>query len=436
MMIGGVALIQLLVLFLLIYPELTGLRQIDRHDQIVILLAAVLFAGLYIAHRTGWFKDRFDKSLADLQSGLWIISQELHQATCREELEATVNWEFPSNLGLQSAELSFKDRASGPYALRLPLTVNKVSLGTLYLGPKIGGEKFTKPELALFSELQKRVSFTLWSLELDQTIQRTEELTRLKSKFLANVTHELRTPLNGIINYIGFVVDGVVGPLNDQQLNYLRQALQNSEKLLQIINNILDMNKIEAGQMTLQSQPVDLTEVVTEITPLVQEILHNKPVELVTKISSPLPVLDGDRLRLRQIMLNLLSNAAKFTETGTVWLNLYATQDYTVIQVADTGTGIEAAVLPTVFQQFTGTGLADRQQRSGSGLGLPITKALVTLHGGKIDISSQAGQGTTVTVTLPVERDDLPANEELGLLKQNSSEEIQEKSLSNGPKEL
>jgi signal transduction histidine kinase len=285
------------------------------------------------------------------------------------------------------------------------LSVNNVLLGTLFLGGKINGEDFTERERAILSQLQQQMALALWSLELDTAVRTTEQLTRLKSKFLANVTHELRTPLNSIINYIGFVVDGDAGPLNAEQQLHLDQALHNAEKLLHLINNILDISKIEAGQMSLRFAPVNLAELISETLPQAQPALQRKPVRLLTELAPTLPPVQGDRLRLRQIILNLLSNAAKFTEAGTVQLKAYAENGSVVIQVADTGRGIEPAHLPRLFEQFTQEGLADQAEHAGAGLSLPISKALVELHGGQIQVESQVGQGTVVTVKLPVEEE-------------------------------
>ena len=255
------------------------------------------------------------------------------------------------------------------------------------------------------SLLRSRILITklvLWSIELDQAIRTTAELTRLKSNFLANVTHELRTPLNAIINYIGFVVDEDTGPLNEEQSIYLSQALENSENLLQIINNILDMSKIEAGQMKLNIRPVNLTEVATELIPLINMMLENKSVRLITEIAPELPLLCGDRLRIRQIMLNILSNAAKFTHAGLIHLKLYSNNGNIIIQVTDTGVGITQEVLPTIFEQFISADLTDQGQYFGPGLSMPITKTLVELHQGKVEVESQETRGTTFTVTLPL----------------------------------
>jgi signal transduction histidine kinase len=282
--------------------------------------------------------------------------------------------------------------------------VNNVSLGTLFLGSKINDDDFTERELAILAELQRQAALALWSLELDTAIHTTEELTRLKSKFLANVTHELRTPLNSIINYIGFVVDEDAGPLNPEQQQHLTQALAGAEKLLQIINNILDISKIEAGQMSLRLGQVSLSDLIAETLPQIQPAIERKPVEITTHLAMPLPQIRGDRLRLRQILLNLLANAAKFTEAGKVDLSAHLENGHIVIQVADTGAGIDPLRLPTIFEQFTREDLTDQAEHTGAGLSLPITKALVELHGGQIQITSQPGQGTVVTVKLPAQQ--------------------------------
>jgi signal transduction histidine kinase len=349
-------------------------------------------------------EQRFYGSVENFRIGLRLFQQELLRVKSRHDLEALVSWNIPADFRLRSAELSQRGRPSSPYALQLPILVNNVSLGTLYFGGKISSEEFTEREPLILVELQKQLALALWSLELDEAIRSTEELTRLKSKFMANVTHELRTPLNGIINYIGIVVDGDTGPLNPEQTSHLSQALQNAEKLLGLINNILDMSKIEAGQMTLQVQPVNLALVITEAIPTIADTLNDKPVQLQTDLAASLTDIPADRLRLRQIILNLLSNAAKFTDAGTVWLKAFPENDHIVIQVSDTGRGIRAELLPTIFQQFTDQGLTDQAEHGSVGLSLPVTKSLVEMHGGYIQVESQIGRGTTFTVTLPAEQ--------------------------------
>jgi len=162
------------------------------------------------------------------------------------------------------------------------------------------------------------------------------------------------------------------------------------------------MSKIEAGQMTLQLQPVKLSELIAETLPGVAEKLQGKPVQLAADLAPTMPEIIADRLRLRQIFSSLLSNAAKFTDAGVVWLKAYTDNgQHVVIEVADTGRGISPELLPTIFQQFTGEGLTDRLEHAGVGLSLPITKSLVELHGGYLEVESRVGQGTTFKVVLP-----------------------------------
>lgn len=399
------ALIAYFLLVVLINPFTVRLNYLRLSDVRIIAGTVMLFfvlRPLYSLIRQR-LERRLYGSVEDFRIGLRLFQQGLLKAKSRHDLEALVSWDMPDDFRLRSAELTPRSRPSSPYSLQLPLYVNNVSLGTLFLGAKINGKDFTAREKLILLELQQQLALAVWSLELDEAIRTTEELTRLKSKFLTHVTHELRTPLNGIINYIGFVVDGDTGPLNPEQTDHLNQALQAAEKLLHLINNILDLSKIEAGQMILQLQPVNLTELIAETVPNVAEVLGGKPVQMLTNLAPGLPPVPADRLRLRQIILSLLSNAAKFTDVGAVCLKAYPENGQVIIQVSDTGRGISPELLPAIFQQFTGEGLTDRDEHSGAGLSLPITKSLVELHGGHIQVESQAGQGTTFTVTLPVE---------------------------------
>ncbi len=406
--LGAISMALVSYFFLLAFINATTVNlDFARYSDVTpILLTTAAFFILRPVYRSARqrLEQRLYGSVEDFKIGLRLFQQELLKIKSRHELESLVSWNIPADFRLRSAELTFGSRPHSPYSLQMPLTVNNVSLGTLFFGTKINGRDFTHREQSILMDLQKQVALALWSLELNQAIHATEALTRLKSKFLANVTHELRAPLNGIINYIGFVVDGDTGPLNPDQTALLGQALQGSEKLLELINNILDMSKIEAGQMTLQLQPVNLAELITETMPTVTEKLQGKPVHLATDLAPTLPDVTADRLRLRQILFNLLSNAVRFTDAGTIWLKAYANNGHVVIEVTDTGRGISPELLPTVFQQFTDENLTDRLEYSGVGLSLPITKSLVELHGGYIEVESHVGQGTTFTVILPIKQ--------------------------------
>lgn len=402
------ALIGYFLLIILLVPSTIPVRLLQRQALVVMGLAALTFILLRFLYRyihRWWLNYHFYNTLQELRASYRIFSHDLLKVRSRRDLELLVGWNIPHDFGLRHAELSDNNLPSHSYALRLPLSVGKILLGTLFLGPKVGGGNFKEQELALFTELQKQVSLVLFSLELNEAIRITEQLTELRSRFLANVTHELRTPLNGIINYIGFVIDDHYEHLNSEQREHLEQALQNAEKLVQIINNILDISKIEAGQMSLNLQPVSLAEVVSNTRPAIEEMLKHKPVTLITEVHPALPTLYGDRLRLRQIILNMLTNAAKFTNAGSIHLNAYAQNGSVIVKISDTGIGIAEKDLPNIFQQFTASGLTDANQNAGPGLSLPITKALIELHGGKLDVESLPGNGTTFTFTLPIKQE-------------------------------
>jgi|GEM_PF-1538160 len=403
-----ITLLGYLLLIVATLPDaMNNISHFNSGDSITILLTTVVFVILRPLYRKtyDWVKRQAYGSVEDFRVGLRLFSQNLLKVQSRRDLETLISWEMASDFRLRNAELVSTDRPSTPYALKYPLTVSNISLGTFFLGAKISGEDFTDQELDILAELQRQLSLALWSLELDEAIQTTEQLTRLKSKFLTNVTHELRAPLNGIINYIGFVIDDYIDSLNQEQRLHLKSALHGAETLEQIINNILDMSKIEAGQMTLNIQSANLAEIVDRTTPIIEQMIRSKPVKLITEIRSDLPELYGDRLRLRQIILNMLSNAAKFTRKGIIHLSAYPDNGNIIVQVKDTGIGIDATILPTIFQHFTSTGLSDANQHTGPGLSMPITKSLVELHGGRLDVESTPNQGTTFTVTLPTKQE-------------------------------
>lgn len=413
--IGGILAICLLLLGLA-SPSPLGSERLGAAEVRLMLGAIIVFYGGKFGWRTAsrWWAERHLRySLDDFKVNVRILSQELLRVRTRRELEALVSWNLATDFNLQSAEISSRNIASSPYALSLPLKLYNISLGTLFLGPKTNGDVFSEAEQAVFAEAQQQIALALLSIELDEAIQVMAELTRLKGKFLANVTHELRTPLNGIINYIGFVLDEA-DTLNEEQILYLDQALHGAEKLLDLINNILDMSKIEAGQMRLLKRPVDITEIVSELVPVVDSLVGPKPITLITEVSPVLPMLTADRIRLRQIMFNLLSNAARFTDAGQIHLLIYPENGSVIIKVSDTGQGIEESIMPVIFDQFITKELIDTGQASGSGLGLPITKSLVELHDGYIEVISRVNEGSIFTVSIPVQNGNgsasVPAN--------------------------
>jgi signal transduction histidine kinase len=232
--------------------------------------------------------------------------------------------------------------------------------------------------------------------------ERAEQSDRVKSAFLASMSHELRTPLNAIINFSKFLKKGLPGPVNQEQEELLGSISDSGQHLLNLINDILDMSKIEAGSLRLYVEPdVNVREIIGSAVQYVQPLLADKPVSLEQSVPETLPLLTGDRKRLLQIVLNVLSNACKFTETGCVRVSVSVEGDKVRICVADSGPGIAPEDRENVFTAFkqTDSGL---RQGSGTGLGMPITLKLVEAHQGTIWFESQPGEGTTFYIDLPL----------------------------------
>lgn len=232
--------------------------------------------------------------------------------------------------------------------------------------------------------------------------ERAEQADHVKSAFLASMSHELRTPLNAIINFSKFLKKGLPGPVNAEQEELLGSISDSGQHLLNLINDILDMSKIEAGSLRLYVEPdVNLREIIANAVQYMQPLLADKPVSLEQSVPDTLPLLTGDRKRLLQIMLNVLSNACKFTDTGYVRISASVEADSIRISIADSGPGIAPEDSENVFTAFkqTDSGL---RQGNGTGLGMPITLRLVEAHQGKIWFESQPGEGTTFFIALPL----------------------------------
>lgn len=228
-----------------------------------------------------------------------------------------------------------------------------------------------------------------------------EDASKIKSQFLANMSHELRTPLNAILNFTGFVADGVMGPVNPQQENALTQALSSGQHLLALINDILDITKIEAQMMDLFIQEVNMNDILEASVSTAKALAKGKSLEVYSDLQADMPTTFGDRRRLRQVMLNIISNAVKFTTEGRITIKAHHEDHMLHISVADTGIGIAPEDQSLVFESFR----QDKYQpaeASGTGLGMPISKYFVETHGGRIWLESTIGVGTTFFIELPI----------------------------------
>ncbi len=236
---------------------------------------------------------------------------------------------------------------------------------------------------------------------LKRALMRAEEADRLKSAFLATMSHELRTPLNSIIGFTGILLQQLAGPLNKEQVKQLGMVQNSSRHLLALINDVLDISKIEAGQMGVTLTRFDLRALMAKVSENIRPQAERKGLSLVVRLASEIGAWESDPRRVEQILLNLLNNAVKFTDRGTVTLTAEVVSEELVVRVADTGIGIKSEDLRQLFQPFRQVDTGLTRQHEGTGLGLAICRRLAGLLGGVINAASDWGKGSVFTFTLP-----------------------------------
>ncbi|HYF62419.1 MAG TPA: ATP-binding protein [Herpetosiphonaceae bacterium] len=260
-------------------------------------------------------------------------------------------------------------------------------------------------------DVQSRLNAQLQLLNAELAQARTvaDEANTLKTRFLANMSHELRTPLNAIINFTQFLGKPRYGELTPRQVELQERVLVNSEHLLGLINDILDLSKIEAGRMELHLEALDLEPIFHGVMATAVGLTKSKGLLLETDVEEELPQVRGDKVRVRQILLNLISNAAKFTDTGSITLRAFERDGVVQVSISDTGSGIPARELPLIFEEFHQVEQAASSRRQqGTGLGLPISRRLVLLQGGDMWAESEIDAGSTFSFTLPIVHDFAP----------------------------
>jgi PAS domain S-box-containing protein len=240
--------------------------------------------------------------------------------------------------------------------------------------------------------------------ELEVAVMKAESADRLKSAFLATMSHELRTPLNSIIGFTGILLQRMVGPLSDEQDKQLRMIQGSAAHLLNLINDVLDISKIEAGQMPVANEPFDFKTAVDGCLAKIKPLAEKKGLELIETIPFASLEIVSDRRRVEQILLNLLSNAVKFTESGSVRIDCSVKKNTLTTRVIDTGIGIRKEDLILLFKPFSQVETGLTRKYEGSGLGLSICRHLVELLGGKINVKSEQGKGSEFSFTLPLKR--------------------------------
>jgi len=269
---------------------------------------------------------------------------------------------------------------------------------------------FSQEDANIYTTLALQVAVALQNARLYQeqsaTVTQLRELDRLKSSFLANMSHELRTPLNSILGFSDVMLEELDGPLTENMKNDLGLIYKNGQHLLHLINDVLDMAKIESGKMNLNVEKFNLQEIIEEVTSITSTFASEKNLALFIEPDSDHEVeIYADKIRLRQVMINLINNSIKFTEKGKVAIRVTREENNVRISIKDTGIGIPVDLLESVFQEFTQVDTTTTRKVGGTGLGLPISRRLIQMHGGRLWAESTGvdGEGSTFNVILPIE---------------------------------
>lgn len=293
--------------------------------------------------------------------------------------------------------------------MAVPMVVGDKTLGVFDVQSS-QANRFTEDDANIYTTLASQVGVALQNARLyaeqAATLTQLRELDRLKSSFLANMSHELRTPLNSILGFADVILEELDGPLTENMANDLRLIQKNGSHLLHLINDVLDMAKIEAGRMNLNPETFFLIELLEEVTSITSPLASEKNLALFIEPETDLSVsIYADRTRLRQVMINLVNNAMKFTERGKVSILMQRCEAGALVSVHDTGIGIPPEKLEAVFQEFTQVDTSTTRKAGGTGLGLPISRRLIEMHGGRLWAESSGinGEGSTFFVELPLE---------------------------------
>jgi signal transduction histidine kinase len=256
------------------------------------------------------------------------------------------------------------------------------------------------------SDLELRV--LLRTAELAEAKEMAESADRVKSAFLATMSHELRTPLNSILGFTGIIHQGLVGPLNDEQKKQLGMVMNSARHLLSLINDVLDISKIEAGQVEIQMRPLAIRDVVTRAVSMVEPLAVKKQLTIQVEMAETIGEMVSDRRRLEQILINLLNNAIKFTERGGIRLRCERRDQNVTFAVIDTGIGIKPEHRDILFKPFRQVETGLTRHHEGTGLGLAICDRLVKLLGGQLQVESVWQEGSTFSFTVPAQPSSKP----------------------------
>jgi signal transduction histidine kinase len=310
--------------------------------------------------------------------------------------------------GMDGFEVCTKIR-SNPSMIHVPIIFlsAEVERESILRGFELGAQDYiTKPfdsrELLARIRIHLALKDSLEKLEVEKELAQSAD--HLKSAFLATMSHELRTPLNSIIGFTGILMQERPGPLNIEQKKQLGMVQTSARHLLSLINDVLDISKIEAGQLKMSIQQFNLPEVIYKVIETIKPLADKKNLKLTVSIDKDVNEIFSDTLRVNQILLNLVNNAVKFTEAGTINIRCFLVSSFIKIKITDTGIGIEKEKIENLFNPFVQVDTGLTRKHEGTGLGLSISKKLTEMLNGKIEVESIYGSGSTFTVMLPINK--------------------------------
>ena len=301
--------------------------------------------------------------------------------------------------------ISYMKKTDFRALLAVPLLRKDRHLGGLVIRRKVAG-KFAEPVVNLLQTFAAQSVIAIYNARLFHEIEdKGRELqiaNKHKSEFLANMSHELRTPLNAILGYTELIIDNIYGDVPRKIKEILERVEKNGRHLLNLINDVLDLSKIEAGRLTLSLNDYSMPDVIQTVFTSVEALAAEKNIDLKVTVSGDLMTGKGDEQRIAQVLLNLLGNAIKFTEQGKVLMEATVSNESFLISVSDTGPGLSETDQKNIFDEFRQADGSSTRAKGGTGLGLSISKKIVEMHGGRIWVDSILGKGSTFSFTLPI----------------------------------